>query len=586
MPTGENFLAQLKAVVDPMMVFGHYITFKKSGSRFRALCPFHTEKTPSFYAAENGMFHCFGCGVGGDVIKFVMLMEKMDFKECMQLLSTRYNIPLKFTSGGERKEKEELLDLMRHTSDFYHNLLTTHETGSEGLNYLEERGITQDTIRRFRLGWAPDSWNALLEHFQKRDVSPARLEQCGLVIPRQSEGYYDRYRSRIIIPIHDIHGNIIGFGGRIFKGSGEEAKYLNSPETSLYSKSMQLFGLYFSKENIQEQKFAILVEGYFDMILPFQAGQNNIVASLGTSLTESQARLLHRYTDKVVLLYDPDVAGKSAALRAIPILLKEGFAIQIANLPEGFDPDQFIREQGPQALSDEISRALRYDQLFMNNLSKKHDLKAPSGKLAATDELIGLLSVVSNPFEREQLLNRFASSFGISTQILMDLYKRKQKTRSAEPRNIKSESNLPKPEKELLQILLMNPGTASEIFSQLNTEDFEELSLAECFTQLQQDIEANPQVSSAELIHRFPGDLQSLMTSLAMDQEAPDPTLPNALDKIRSIRLIRIDRILRSLNMEIEEAIKGGDSAKLDALLTMKRDLGLQTKGPKPPPEP
>ena len=168
----------------------------------------------------------------------------------------------------------------------------------------------------------------------------------------------------------------------------------------------------------------------------------------------------------------------------------------------------------------------------------------------------------------------------------MDLYKRKQKTRSTEPRNIKSESNLPKPEKELLQILLMNPGTASEIFSQLNTEDFEELNLAECFTQLQQDIEANPQVSSAELIHRFPGDLQSLMTSLAMDQEAPDPTLHNALDKIRSIRLIRKDRILRSLNMEIEEAIKGGDSAKLDALLTMKRDLGLQTKGPKPPPEP
>ncbi|HSE43204.1 MAG TPA: DNA primase [Acidobacteriota bacterium] len=582
MPTGENFLAQLKAVVDPMMVFGHYITFKKSGSRYRALCPFHTEKTPSFYAADNGMFHCFGCGVGGDVIKFVMLMEKMDFKECMQLLSARYNIPLKFTSGGERKEKEELLDLMRQASDFFYNLLTTHETGKEALDYLEQRGITRETIRKFRLGWAPDSWNALIEHFHKHDVNAAKLEQCGLAIPRQSEGYYDRYRSRIMIPIHDIHGNIIGFGGRIFKGNGEEAKYLNSPETSLYSKSHQLFGLYFSKEHIQEQKFAILVEGYFDLIVPFQSGHTNIVASLGTSLTENQARLLRRYADRVVLLYDPDLAGKTAALRAIPILLKEGFAVQIVTLPDGFDPDQFIRERGADALSSELNTALRYDQLFMNNLAKKHDLKAPSGKLAATDELIGLLAVITNPFEREQLLNRFASSFGISTQILLDLYKRKQKIRSIESRSLKTESNVPKPEKELLQILLMNPGTASEVFSQLNSEDYEELSLADCFTQLQQEIEDNPHVSSAELIHRFPGDLQSLMTSLAMDQEAPDPTVQNALDKIRSIRLIRKDRMLRNLNMEIEDAMKGGDSTKLDALLTMKRELGLQTKGPKP----
>jgi DNA primase len=582
MATGENFLAQLKSVVDPMMVFGHYISFKKAGSRYRALCPFHTEKTPSFYASENGMFHCFGCGVGGDVIKFVMLMEKMDFKECMQLLSMRYNIPLKFASGGERKEKEELLDLMRQTADFYHNLLTA-ENGKEGLAYLEDRGVTHDTIKRFQLGWAPNSWNALLEHFHKRDVNPAKLEQCGLVVPRQNEGYYDRYRSRIIIPIHDIHGNIIAFGGRIFQGSGEEAKYLNSPETSLYSKSNHLFGLYLSKEHIQETKFALLVEGYFDMIMPFQAGHNNIVASLGTSLTENQARLLRRYTDRAVLLYDPDAAGKSAVMRAIPILLKEGFTVQVVNLPEGSDPDQFIRERGADALQKEIEQALRYDQMFFNNLAQKHDLKLPSGKLAATDELITLLGVISNPFEREQLLNRFASSFAISTQVLLDLLKRKQRIRSAEPKTEINKTNVPKPEKELLQILLMNPKVAMEVFAQITTEDAAELNLADCFTQLQQEIEDNPELSSAELIHHFQNDasLQSFMTSLAMDQEAPEPTLENALDKIRSIRLIRKDRILRSLNMEIEEALKSGDSERLDSLLTTKRDLGLQTKGPR-----
>src|SRR5262249_27059751 len=343
----------LKNVVDPMTIFTHYLSLKKTGNRFRALCPFHNEKTPSFYASDNGMFHCFGCGAGGDVIKFVMLMEHMDFKESINMLSQRYGIPLKFSSTGEKKEKEELSDLMRKAADYYHNLLTTHESGQEALDYLDQRGIERDTIRRFQLGWAPPGWNSLLDHFSKRDVSPALLEKCGLVIARQSEGYYDRYRSRIMIPIHDLQGNVIALGGRIFKGTNEDAKYLNSPETTLYSKSNQLFGLYFSKDAVQSKKFALLVEGYFDMIVPFQAGHNNIVASLGTSLTENQVRLLRRYTDQVVLFYDPDKAGRSAVLRAMPILLKENFTVRIAALPEGLDPDKFVRERGTEAFQQE-----------------------------------------------------------------------------------------------------------------------------------------------------------------------------------------------------------------------------------------
>ena len=258
------------------------------------------------------MFHCFGCGVGGDVIKFVMLMEKMDFKECIQLLSPRYGIPLKFTSAGDRKEKEELLDLMRQAADYYHNLLTTHATAKKALDYLEEtrRLPRHHPTISTRMG------ARCLEHaaraFSQKDVDPAMLEKCGLVVPRQSEGYYDRYRSRIIVPIHDIHGNIIGLGGRIFQGTGEEAKYLNSPETPVYSKSNPIIRSLSVERSHSGEEIRDSCGRLFRYDRAFSSGQKNMVASLGTSLTESQARLLRRYTDRVVLFYDPDTAGKSA----------------------------------------------------------------------------------------------------------------------------------------------------------------------------------------------------------------------------------------------------------------------------------
>ena len=574
----ENFLAQLKAVVDPLTVFSHYITLKKAGNRYRSLCPFHSEKTPSFYAGENGMFHCFGCGLGGDVIKFVMLMEKMDFKECIQLLSQRYGIPLKFASTGERKEKEELLDLMRQASDFYHNLLTTHASGRDALDYLEQRGVSRETVRKFHLGWAPNAWSSLLEHFQKRDVQPALLEKCGLIVPRQTEGYYDRYRSRIMIPIHDIHGNIIGLGGRIFQGSGEEAKYMNSPETPLYSKSNQLFGLYLSKDAIQNKKFAILVEGYFDMIMPYQAGHDNIIASLGTSLTENQAKLLRRYCERIVIFYDPDTAGRNATLRALPILLKEGFFIQAGRLPEGQDPDQFIREKGAGAFQSEIDRALSYDQLFLQTLAEKHDWKTPGGKLAAADELIGLLSSITNPFEREQVMNRFASSTGISTQVLQDLYRRRQRGAAPSPATRTEMQKIPEPERHLLRIFLSNQEIAALVFPEMDEQDFDELVFAEIFRQFEQKVLSEEREGAAhEILRNLPPETQNFLTSLILDNEAPDPNIEDARHWVQAIRQGRTERILRQMNLEIEEAKKAPETDKLDEVLRQKLDLARQT---------
>lgn len=522
------------------------------------------------------MFHCFGCGVGGDVIKFVMLMEKMDFKDCIQVLSARYGIPLKFESTGDRKEKENLLDLMRQAADYYHNLLTSHSSGSEGLEYLEKRGVDRDTVKRFQLGWAPPGWNTLVEHFRKRDVDPLLLEKCGLVIPRQQEGHYDRYRSRIMVPIHDIHGNIIGLGGRIFQGTGEEAKYLNSPETSIYSKSNHLFGLYFSKEHIQEKKAALLVEGYFDMIMPFQAGHSNIVASLGTSLTENQARLLRRYTDRVILFYDPDAAGKTAVMRALPILLKEGFTVNVTLLPQGLDPDAYIRERGAEAFQKEIDDALRYDQFFLQVVSQNHDLKTPGGRLAASDEMVGLLTMIGNPFETEKVLNHFAGSLGVSTQMLREQFLRK-KRKAGGPASIqKNLQKISEAERGLLQVFLMSPEIAGQLLPEFESEIFEELSQPELFRQMQRLILDNPDIKSAELIHSFPSEIQNFLTSLAMHEEAKTPEIEYAREWRDRLIQERNDRILRRLDLEIREAETSADHEKMRELLEKKVKLGQQ----------
>lgn len=565
---------QLKSVVDPLTIFSHYLSLKKSGSRYRALCPFHNEKTPSFYASDNGMFHCFGCGTGGDVVKFVMLIEKMDFKECIQVLSQRYGIPLKHTSPTERKEKDDLLDLMKQATDFYHNLLTTSASGEEPLKYLEQRGVTKETVRQFQLGWAPNSWNSLLEHFHKRDVPPSLLEKCGLVVPRHGEGYYDRYRSRIMVPIHDIHGNLVALGGRIFQGTGEEAKYLNSPESQIYTKSNHLFGLYVSKEHIQQKKFAILVEGYFDMIMPFQAGHQNIVASLGTSLTEAQAKLLRRYTDRIVVFYDPDTAGKTATLRALPILLKETFLVFVGTLPTGLDPDTYIRERGAAEFQAEIDRALRYDQLFLQHLAENHNLKIPPGRLAASDELMELLPLIANPFEREQIMNHFASTVGVSIQLLQEQFRRKQKFANIPNKARTDQRVMPQIEREFLQILLADANVARQILASFEAQDFEELARADLFEQLHQIVSTEDELSTAELIHAFPSEEQSLLTAIVMHGKEAAPTLEYARDFLAKLRKNRENRMLEKLTAEIEEAAKGSDSEKLTELLKKKVELG------------
>ncbi|MCI0601699.1 DNA primase [bacterium] len=572
MASSENFLAQLKAVVDPLTIFSHYLSLKKSGNRFKALCPFHSEKTPSFYAASNGMFHCFGCGSGGDVITFVMLMEKLDFRECIQLLSSRYGIPLKFTTTGERKEKDDLLDLMRQATDFYHNLLTSHESGKEALDHLEQRGITRETVKRFQLGWAPASWNSLLEHFQKRDVKPGMLEKCGLVIARQSEGYYDRYRSRIMIPIHDIHGNIIALGGRIFQGSHEEAKYLNSPESPVYSKSNQLFGLYFSKEHIQEKGFAILVEGYFDMIVPFQGGHQNVAASCGTSLTENQARLLRRYTDRIILFYDPDTAGKAAVMRALPILLRENFSVSVANLPEGLDPDSYIRQRGPEEFQNEIDRSIRYDQMLIRNLEQKYDLKSSTGKLAATEELLGFVDAIANPFEKIDLAKNFAVAMGVPPNLIQEQFRRVRKSTtskrtSAAPRTVADV------ERSLLQIFCMDPGIAKEVLPEFQEEDLGELPQADLFRQLKEIVCSGEDLNTADLIHHFPPEVQKFLTGLIMEENTPQPSKENALDWLNSyIRPYYRQRQYLGLSLDDEEAL----TQRLELARESKRQKGMR----------
>ncbi len=505
------------------------------------------------------------------MITFVMQMEKLDFKECIQLLSSRYGIPLKFATSGERKEKDDLLDLMRQATDFYHNLLTNHESGSAAMEYLEQRGMTRETVKRFQLGWAPAGWNSLLEHFQKRSVSAALLEKCGLVVARQQEGHYDRYRSRIMIPIHDIHGNIVALGGRIFQGTGEEAKYLNSPESPVYSKSNQLYGLYFSKEHIQQKEFVILVEGYFDMIAPFQAGHQNVAASCGTSLTENQARLLRRYTDRIVLFYDPDTAGKAAVMRALPILLRENFSVSIAILPEGLDPDTYIRQRGADEFQLEIDRSIRYDQMLLRNLEQKFDLKSSTGKLAATEELMTFVDAIANPFERLEIAKNFAVTIGVSPNLIHEQFRKIRKISHLKaPAPSKTPVDI---EKSLLQIFCMDPMVAKEVLLEFEDEDIQELPQADLFRKLKEIVCSGEELKTDEVIHQFPAEMQKFLTAIIMEENAPQPSKENALDWLHSfIRPHRRQRQSQDLSLDDEEAL----TRRLELARESKRQKGMR----------
>lgn len=402
-------------------VVGDFVTLKKQGSSFKACCPFHQEKTPSFVVTPSkGIFKCFGCGKGGDSITFVMEHENMSYPEALRFLAGKYHIeiPEEREASDEAKEeqrhRESLLIVLSFAQKFYtENLKNTDEGKSIGGSYFKERGFLQKTWEKFELGYAFDEWDAILKAATEKGHSTAFLEDTGLIIKKEDR-HYDRFRGRVMFPIHNVSGRTIGFGARALK-KDQQPKYLNSPETEVYQKSHILYGIFQAKNAIRKEENCYLVEGYTDVISLHQAGIENVVASSGTSLTDGQINLLKRYTDRVTLLFDGDKAGLKAAIRGIDIILEQGLDVQAVVLPEGHDPDTFVTEQGGEKTKNYLeSKAQNFLRFKYQVLVPDKD--DPMARASALKELCQTIAVVPDVFKRSLLTKELAHWMEVSEQ--------------------------------------------------------------------------------------------------------------------------------------------------------------------------
>ncbi|MEW5800747.1 MAG: DNA primase [bacterium] len=434
---------------DIVEVISEFVSLTKAGERLKGLCPFHSEKTPSFTVSpQKQLFYCFGCGAGGDIITFLMKFENCSFVEAVEFLAQRKGIQLPDENGmvpqdHKRKEKEAIMQVNELAARYYHDLLMKSATGKSAQRYLESRRVNHETVTEFCLGWSSDSGKNLLHFLRKKNISLKEAQDAGLASLRQGQHQgqhqgqdegYDRFRGRIIFPIYNQDGRIIALGGRKIADESFGPKYLNSSETLVYSKSNSLYGLYQARQFIRTSGYAIVVEGYMDFLSLYQAGIKNAIATLGTSLTLGQVKLLERYTKKAVFIYDGDQAGISAMLRGLDIFEKQGVDVRIVMLPGGHDPDSFIRQYGPLELNKRIDQGTPAVEFLINQAIQRNGISTVEGKVRATREILAILSKVFDTLVRMEYVQQVAKLLDIREEIILDeLHHKVQESRQPMP---------------------------------------------------------------------------------------------------------------------------------------------------------
>ncbi len=411
----------IKSKIDILDYLGDYLTLKKAGRNYKAVCPFHNEKTPSFIVSpERQSWYCFGaCATGGDVITFLQKWENLEFVEALKILADKVGVEISNRSDSSNiKLKEKLYRINSLASEFFHYLLTGHSLGRRAMDYLKERGIRKEIIESFKLGYAPESWDSLLKFMNKKGFSNTDLSTAGLLIKTDTGRYYDRFRGRLIFTLHDHRGNKVGFSGRkLPKSSGEEkeAKYVNTSETPVYIKGNILYGLEVTREAIKKENKAVVVEGEFDLLASYQSGVTHIVAIKGSALTEGQTMLLKRYTENVVLALDSDFAGNEAARRGIEIAENAGLMLKVAQLPYGKDPADCIAK-GPHLWKEAVNKAIPIYDFVINVAFSKYDKKDIAGKRKIGFDIVPYLSKISNPIVQSHYIKQLANDLSVSEE--------------------------------------------------------------------------------------------------------------------------------------------------------------------------
>ena len=468
-----DFLEQVKSSVDIVKVVGEYVRLKKAGGspRYTGLCPFHNEKTPSFSVHSTHQFYkCFGCDAKGDAINFVKEIERVSFFDALKMLAERNGIPVPKRSDysdPESKLRNALLDMHEIAARLFQSNLRGPQ-GADARAYLARRGVTDDQIEEFGLGLSDSGWDQLTRRLQQEHVPAGELEQSGLVSKRQeSGGFYDRFRGRLMFPIHNESGKVIAFGGRALK-PGDEPKYLNSPETPIYRKSFVLYNLHRAKEGIRKQDRAVLVEGYMDVIGVYSSGVRNVVASCGTALTNTQVRGLKRFSERIVVNFDPDAAGSNAAERSIQMLLEEGMHVRVLELDGGLDPDEYVKQAGPEVYRGKVDQAAGYFEWLSDRARRKYDMRTAEGKIAGLQFLLPAIHRVTSKLERATIAEEVAGYLGIERGMVLEHFRKaaaERRDRSRQP----TQMAVPPLERLLLNSLLWTPKHAGRSFPALSS---------------------------------------------------------------------------------------------------------------------
>ena len=590
----DEFVEKVRAQSDILSVVSQYVSLKRKGNRYWGCCPFHQEKTPSFsITPDRGLFYCFGCHAGGNVFKFISLAENVTYFEAIKLQAEKLGIPMpqrqKSPEELERDNKRKALyKLNEMARDFFHNCLTLTQLGAPGKAYLAGRDISEDVIKEFHLGFAPNAWDKLTEAFRKRGVDRAQLLEVGLALEskKDKERVYDRFRNRVMIPIADERGRVVAFGGRVLDGS--LPKYLNTSETMIFNKGRLLFGLDRAHRAIQQEGFAIVVEGYMDAISVFGAGVRNVVASLGTSFTREQAKLLMRYARRICFCYDSDDAGQRATVRALSIVAELGAEVRVIVVPDGKDPDEFIRKHGREAFQSLVDKALPLVEYRLRYVLSHTRYDTLDGKVQALREILPVMSSLKDPAGIAEYRKRLAQILMLDEGVIgeeMARYVRMpelrfggasvQTARKAQP---KRDNAVRRAGRIVLRMLWQEPSLLAHVKANL-PDGFPDGIQQEIMGYLENCIERGvsaDDISAAEVLSE---DAAAELSQALVEETGVQDAEVIYEDSIRVLRKSYLNSLYMRYSREIEEHLTAGRIAEYQEALKAAKGVKTEMDG-------
>ncbi|MGH8637181.1 MAG: DNA primase [Burkholderiales bacterium] len=555
----------LKSHADIVQVVQERVPLRRSGTTWKGLCPFHGEKTPSFHVYDKGFFKCYGCGVGGDVIKFIELFDKVAFPEAVRQLAARAGLQVPEAEDSKQdvenqRERESLLKAHEVAAAWFTEQLNA-SVGSAARRLLQDRGVDAEAVRALGLGYAPAVRSGLTERLRKEGFPPALLTKSGLIVPRDDGSLIDRFRNRLMIPICRDNGAIIAFGGRAME-SGQQPKYLNSPETPIYVKGRTLYGLHLSKQAISRSRYAVMVEGYFDFAQAYQAGVQNVVASSGTALTPAQARLLKRFASKVVLSFDPDAAGQGAAAKSSELLVAEGFQVNVAMMPAGEDPDTYIRRQGGAAYQELLRQSRQYLDYLLERAAAGFDFRKDDDRREFLGQMLTVAARIPDAAARDQFADRLAHRARITEEVVRAEIRKAavQRETVVERRHVPSLGQVKTFERGLIWALVREPASGFEALAELESMDLSGLATGPILEQARSlqgwPIEGLPQA----LLERLSTQEVGLVTEITAQPVPPVLVAAHCVAELRRLQLARERAdVQRQMDRLLEQGIPSSD---------------------------